>query len=348
MKVAILANDLPGFIRPMSLGLDKMLKAVGAEAEVFTDGLAMLDYNANRAVIAAAKNLLKKVVNKVKPQQFLLGQTVSAAQVCAFEQKLQSFDLVVVICHVPTAFMRSDLCRIEHIRNRLNKPVVLYQNYYLATRGDWQQKIADHGGFGLERYDWYLAASVISDYPLAGEGHRYSLIGHDLRDGSLYAPTQKPFTVLLDFERKGFEAQRALQIAALEQTNTPYTQLKGRYSQQEIRVLYRQHGALFLSFRESFGLPIVENQLCGNFIFTPQPNWAPSHFINKPLDVAGDGELGDNFMVYNNDLETLKAQLAQCKVDYQPSKQLEAFKRQYPRLYAGDLQALKAMLAHFS
>jgi hypothetical protein len=348
MKIAILANDQIGFIRPMSLGLQKMFALIGVQTQIFTDGLAMLDYSFCHSVKGTIKNLLKGAINVVKPQQFVLQQTVSATQVDAFEQQLKSFDLVVVVCHIPTAFMRDHLSRIEHIRSKLNIPVLLYQNYYLATRGDWTTKIKADGGFGLERFDWYLAASAVSDYPLKGEGHRLSVIGHDLRCDELSISEQKPFTVLLDFERKGFEAQRTLQIKALQQTNTPYTQLVGRYNQQDIRQLYCQHSALFLSFRESFGLPIIENQLCGNFIFTPQRNWAPSHFINKSLEIAGDGALGDNFMVYDNDLDTLKRLIEQCKVNYQAKRQLDSLQRQYPQFYHGDIEVLQQMLSHFT
>lgn len=344
MKAAILANDQPGFIKPMAAGLQKMLRSLGHDVDVFPDGLAMLNYGAFKAAQERLKNRAKSLINLVKPERFLLKQHVSWFDLKRFEAKLAQYDVIIVVCHIPDAFLANKLLGIERIRQKVQRPVVLYQNYYLATRGDWSQKIITLGGnnkgYGLERYDWYLAASVVSESPLSKQAHPYSLIGQDLRDASLVAEAKPSFKVLLDFDRKGFEQFRQLQIQALEQTNIEYTQLKGRYSQADIRQLYRQHSALFLSCRESFGLPIVENQLCGSYIFTPFKNWAPSHYINKSLHASGEGDLGDNFMVYDNDVEKLKQQLLSCQKNH-PGEQIEqSFKRQYRALYQGDLRQL--------
>ena len=163
----------------MSLGLEKMLAALGIKAQVFPEGLAMLNYSPAKSVQTGVKNLLKKTVNSINPQRFVVHKTVSLAEVNAFEAKLKVFDLIVVVCHLPTAFEAGALNRIEHIRKSSNTPIVLYQNYYLATRGSWSEKILAASGFGLERYDWYLAASLVSEYPLTSHGHPVSTIGHD-------------------------------------------------------------------------------------------------------------------------------------------------------------------------
>ncbi len=352
MKVAVLGENKPGFIQPMSLGLTTMLTRLGVESQYFPDGLALLNYQQQAGlknnVKSKSKRFVKSTINRFKPQRYLLQQTVTRKQLKAFEAHMAEFDLIVVVCHIPTAFVRRELAGIEKIRSMFDIPIILYQNYYLGTRGNWYQNIVKPtnygGGFGLERYDWYLAASVISEYPLTGEGHPCSVIGHDLVDDSLNVNTDKPFKVLLDFERKGFEKYRAIQLRALEETGTQYTQLSGRYSQQQIRALYSEHSALFLSFRESFGLPILENQLCGNFIFSPYKHWAPSHYLNKQAVQNDEGLLGSNFRVYENDLERLKLQLVQCKAHYHPQQVREVFEAQYPQFYHGDLGALKIML----
>ncbi|MFT4929174.1 MAG: hypothetical protein ACI8WB_005304 [Phenylobacterium sp.] len=351
LRVAILAADQPGFVSPMAKGLQKMLSAVGAEAEIFSQGLAMLNFSTAGQVKTLVKNRLKAIVNQVQPQRFLLQPQVSATEVKQFLAHLSGFDVIVVVCHIPDAFLAAKLSGIEKIRQNATTqqsiPIVLYQNYYLATRGDWYQKIKGADGFGLERYDWYFAASVVSEYPLSSECHPYSHIGHDLADGSLYVePTkaQLPFKVLLDFERPGFEQYRLLQIEALEKTNTPYTQLRGRYSLADIRAIYRAHSALFLSFRESFGLPIVENQLCGNTIFAPYISWVPSHQLDKPLSQAGLGTVGRNFKLYDNQLEPLMAQIEHCRDNYQPDQVVADFQQQYPQLAGGDLVALQGFV----
>ncbi|MFT5161736.1 MAG: hypothetical protein ACI9FJ_000302 [Alteromonadaceae bacterium] len=357
MKVAILAAEQPGFVMPMANGLQKMLNAIGITTEVFPQGLLMLNYSNSQPLKTLVKNTLKKMVNRVRPQRFLLQQGVTGDQVSQFEKHLQSFDAIVVVCHIPDAFRADRLNRLEHIRqlnptNSLKRPaIVLYQNYYLATRGHWYERIKADGGFGLERYDWYFAASVTSDYPLSDDSHPVSLIGHNLGTDDLFVndnKTEQPFKVLLDFTRKGFEKYRELQIEALEKTATPYYQLTGRYSLSEIRALYREHCALFLSFRESFGLPIVENQLCGNYIFAPYKSWTPSHYLAKPLSQAGEGELGSNFRIYDHHLETLVKQIEHCRQNYQPQQLVANFTAQYPHLYQGDTQALHIFFAQLT
>lgn len=352
MKAAILANDQPGFIKPMAAGLQKMLRSLGNDADVFPEGLAMLNYGVLRSPQLRLKNKLKSLVNLAKPAHFLLQQHVSWFDLRIFENKLAQYDVIIVVCNIPDSFLANKLPGVERLRQKVQRPVVLYQNYYLATRGAWHQKIISTGGntkgYGLERYDWYLAASVVSEYPLSKQAHPYSLIGQDLRDASLVANTKPTFKVLLDFERKGFEQIRQLQIQVLEQANIEYTQLKGRYSPADIRQLYRQHSAFFLSFRESFGLPIVENQLCGSYIFTPFKNWAPSHYINKSLHVSGEGDLGDNFMVYGNKSEKLRQQLLTCQANHQAEQNEQRFQAQYPALYQGDLTQLKNFVAKLS
>ena len=352
MKIAILANDQPGFIQPMAAGLKKMLDSLGVRAKIFSDGLAMLNYSPRKNLETGLKNIIKLSVNLAKPQNYLYQKHVSYAELRQFEAQMKTFDLIVVVCNIPDAFLLKKLSRIEKIRMQSNAPIVLYQNYYLATRGPWSQKILDPalygGGFGLERYDWYLSASMVSEYPLSQEAHPCTLIGHDLRDSSLSIPSDKPFKALLDFKRKGFEHFRELQIQALEETETKYTQLSGRYRLHEIRQLYRQHSALFLSFRESFGLPVVENQLCGNYIFTPHKQWLPSHYTNKSVHEAGEGDLGSNFIVYDNELAKLKKLIRQCKDKYCPEDIVSDFKASYPALYHGDLSELKEFIAKVS
>jgi hypothetical protein len=348
MRIAILANNRTGFIKPMAEGLKQMLDSLGVTTDIFPDGLLLLDYSHEKKIKTGLKNTIKYCTNLLTPKYFNCDKNISWSEVKRFETQIKTYDLIIVVCNIPDAFLVNKLSRIEKIRTQTDIPITLYQSYYLATRGPWSRNILDailyRGGFGLERYDWYLSASVVSEYPLSHEVHPYSVIGHDLRGARLPIDLNKPFKVLLDFKRKGFENFRQLQIQALEETETEYTQLSGHYSRNNIQKLYQQHSALFLSFRESFGLPIVENQLYGNYIFAPHKNWVSSHYINKSVHEIGEGELGDNFIIYNNDLIELKRLIRQCRKNYQPKKNIENFKSLYPALYHGDLTELKVFL----
>lgn len=344
MKVAILADSRPGFVMPMAVGLKKMLGALDVPADIFSSGLDVLNVGIQSKLTSWLKNIVKAGLNFFRSDYYSIPNKISPIDLDEFEKNIVGYTFVVVVCNIPNAFLRDQFVGIERIRKTAPIPIVLYQNYYLATRGGWAHEIVSNKGFGLERYDWYFAASLISEYPLSREDHPCSLIGHDLRSGSLSVEPNKPFRVLLDFKRRGFERYRQLQIQALEETGIEYAELSGRYSPNEINALYRTHSALFLSFRESFGLPIVENQLCGNYIFTPFCNWAPSHYIDKSVYSAGEGKLGSNFIVYDNDLDKLKSLLLECQNIYSAEVNFDNFRAEYPTLYRGDLIALSEFI----
>jgi len=352
MKIAILSEDKPGFIKPMSIGLQKMLIELNVESDVHFNGLAMLDFSGFNYCKSHIKNTVKQLVNRVKFNKYLIRDTVSYGELEQFKTKIQDYDAIIIVCNIPDSFCKNKLINLEAFRERTKLPIVLYQNYYLATRGPWYSKIIrtynKKAGFGLERYDWYLAASIVSDFPLSKHNHPCSIIGQNIKDDNLQPKSQKKFKVLLDFNRKGFEEYRDLQLQALKETNIEYTQLSGRYSQERIRQIYNEHSALFLSSNESFGLPIVENQLCGNYIFLPFKNWAPSHYINKSIHDSGEGDLGSNFIIYNNKLSELKTLLIQCKDNYNSSENYANFQSQYPQFIAGDLVELNQFIANLS
>jgi hypothetical protein len=352
MKIAILSEDKPGFIKPMSIGLKKMLSELNVESDVYFDGLALLNFSPYNYVRLKIKNILKQLLNSIDSNRYLPHKVASLSEYEKFKNAMGSYDAIIVVCNIPDSFKKNKLINLELLREQTQVPIVLYQNYYLATRGEWYSKIMSKPkkevGFGLERYDWYLAASVISDFPLSKHNHPYNVIGHNIKDEILKPKLQKKFKVLLDFNRKGFEEYRAIQLQALKETNIEYTQLSGRYSQEKIKKIYSEHSALFLSTNESFGLPIIENQLCGNYIFLPFKSWTPSHYINKPIHDSGEGDLGRNFIIYNHKLSELKTLLIQCKDNYNSSENYAHFQSQYPQFIAGDLVELNQFVADLS
>ena len=253
-----------------------------------------------------------------------------------------------MVCYLPAAFEATQLIRMEALRSRIDRPFALYQNYYLATRDKWPEKIRAAGGYGLERFDWYLAASNISEVALSEQNHPCSVIGHDLREPALHPDGKNDFKVLVDFPQPDHDGFRQRQIQALAKADIAHTVLEGRFSQAQMKQFYCEHSALMLSSRESFGLPIVENQLCGNLIFAAHNRWCPSHYINKSVHQAGEGELGRNFRVYNDDVDLLVEQLLAARENHSPDQVIQYFGEDYPHLYHGDLQALQACLAAVS
>ena len=159
MKVAILANNKNSYPRPMAQGLARMLARLGVESHIFKNAwLIMNQASKSRSGLAIAKRSVKSIL-----WRRLLRQ-------------LREFDLVVVVSHVPAAYMRY-FFHDEEMRQALPKtPIVLYDLVYLPTRGDWLSRalregdpevgIATSGVFGIER-DWHLCGAGGQPHPHA-------------------------------------------------------------------------------------------------------------------------------------------------------------------------------------
>jgi hypothetical protein len=194
--------------------------------------------------------------------------------------------------------------------------------------------------FGIERYDWHLCASVVSEVPMPVGPQPYSLIGLDLNDGTLFPDQQGKIVALLDFEREAHFQERQAQTSALRNAGIPFIELKGRYSIRAIRKLYRRCAFYFLAHRESFGLPICETQACGSYVFTPVENWCPSHWQKDDLYAPGVGQLTKNFIVYNNDPRFLADELSRLKTVYDAQAVRQRFLREHGSLFYGDIDEL--------
>ncbi len=323
-----------------------MLGRVGAEGRVLYDGLDALagltsrpDLRSTVGLQTAGKNALRHLL-----------QTRPARR--RFLNHLRACDVVVVVDGLPHPFRRDGL-RIEDLRLEIpDKPIVLFDLFYLATRGPWAKWIRDGnpglglppGGFGLERFDWYLSASVVSEFPMPRAPQPLSIIGVDLDDGTLRVEPRDEFRALIDFEHPRDIHERALQILACEQTGTKFSVLNGDYSIERIREQYRKSSIFFLAMRESFGLPICEAQACGALIFTPHSDWQPAHWIKSDHGTPGPGTLSPNFIVYEDDLESLKREVLLRKAAYDPNQVFQTFLEHHPQYFRGDLDALRDFL----
>ncbi|MFK7777465.1 MAG: hypothetical protein QM501_05015 [Gimesia sp.] len=339
MKIAILTNNANSYPKPMGLGLQRMLAKCDIHSDIFTDGWSRIRRRPEGTITG-----LRDVIT-CKPIRVLVNERRKKS----FLKKLNKYDIIIVVSHLPTAYMNYFMDDAALRREIGNRPVILYDLVYLPTRGGWADAlrngnsdlgIPEAGHFGIERYDWHLCASVVSETPFPREKQPCSLIGLDIDDKSLY-PEQSEFRALLDFEQPGFEAERSVQIEALKQASIPYTELKGRYSIEEIRAVYRKSSLMFLSFRESFGLPICEFQACGGLIATPYSEWAPSHWLKNDLHTPGPGRLGENFLVYDNNVEKITSMLKKAQKEWNPQSVIGAFNRDYPHYFSGNPAALK-------
>lgn len=347
MHLAILANDLHSFNRTIAHGLARMALACGATAEVYPEGLRVLeapvslDFTTVRSAVGSGIHLMRN--------RRMLDRLVD---------NVSEADVIVVVAHVPISFARGALRNIEVLRARLpGIPIVNYAHYYLPTMDKWSDAVLRgvnngltekdmsnlrRGAFRMNRYDWYLVASVTSEIPLPPGPQPYSRVGVNIDDGSLFPEQNGEFRGLVDFAqtRMNYPSFRKTQIAALERAGVPYRVLEGQFSRAEIREIYRRTGAFFLAHRESFGLPICELQACGSWIFTPRAEWAGAHWIKEDLRAPGPGSLSPNFCVYDDDPGKLAEKLLELRESFDPARNRRTFEEFHPHLLRGDRDGL--------
>ena len=277
--------------------------------------------------------------------------------------RMSTADLIIVVSHVPASFSVSALPNVETLRARLpHVPIVNYDLVYLPTLDSWARvilknektklsaddlRILEKGTFGLERYDWYLLASVGTYVPLPPGDHPYSQIGLDLDDGRLYPDQQGEFEVLVDFEqaRGHFPKFREIQLEAIRIAGVKHRVLEGSYTRDEMLAIFRRSGALMLAPSESFGLPICEMQACGALIFTPDINWTTAHWLGRDYHSVREPTVSSNFVVYENDPELLAERLKLAASNFNPEQVRKTFIEGQPEMFLGDRTELADFLS---
>ncbi len=346
-----MANEKDSFVRPLAEGLARMATACGATPEIHYDGLEIL------SLPLGLRNLSPRAI-----AGFALKSSGYRRRFDRMIDRLADTDVMVVVAHVPASHSRHAHGNIERLRRRLPKiPIVDYDLIYLPTVEKWstamlhgdfsdispeEMKLIKPAPFGMERYDWYLVGSPVSEIPMPSGPQPYSAIGIDIDDGTLYPDQGGNFHVLVDFEqtRKNYLSFREVQLEAVKRAGVSYEILEGRFSRHEIREKYRKSAVLLLAHRESFGLPIIEMQACGGQIFTPRPEWAGAHWIKNDLTVPGPGTHSSNFVVYENTVDALVGELIAARDTFDPRKRLATFREEQPQLLHGDTVELSRFL----
>jgi len=335
MKFVIFSDRSYNYIRPISEGLAKRLCELDHDVSIYYDGIYWLsDLNLFRVFFI---DIYRFILNLIKRNSKLYIYRFFKLLTFFTKKKnheLLEADCIIVVINCPGSFYKNNIRRVEELRIKYNKPIVCYDFHYLPNQG-WYKRILDSNpeNYGLERFDWYLTGSIVTEYAIPKQiPIIYSNIGFNIKSANLY-PEQKKFMALLDFRRNGYDVERDLIINVLTALNIPFVELSGRYTSDEIRSIYRKSSIYFISCRESFGLPILELQLCGCYIFTPYREWAPAHFLDKSIYEKGVGKLGRNFVVYDNNEAELINYINEIKINYNPLDVIHNFKLDYPYYY---------------
>ena len=340
MRIAILADMRPSYVRPLGEGLARMLHRVGAEPDLVQDGLESLP-GANRIHAGMTAGQVLRAFAK---------RAMRASWYKRLLDRLRRVDAVVIVNHMPVAYQEW-LFDDDRLRSDLpDVPIGLYDLAYLPTRGPWAARLLSNDPQfsippgrhrGLDRYDFHLCITDVSENCMpVGCGPHFT-VGINLESEDLRVEPGRALRALIDFERPDHAAERRVQLRALERAGIRWTELSGRYSMAEIRRVYRSCGLYFIAHRESFGLPICELQACGALVFTPYDHWCPSHTAR-----GGSTEriLPRNFIVYDNDEGRLVQLLAEARATFDPARNRASFAEQQPQFLHGDLGSLRRFI----
>ena len=335
VKLAILAPDHDGSPKVLAQGLQHMLSKLGVPYLTYwgIDGLLRrllpLREKPRRWYLYSHRRLQEKLSYYSRDRRFLkeVG-TCSAA----------------ILCHaIPNALWRN-YYDIESLCKCLpGVPILLYAVQYLGNVPTMQRRLAEEGNFGIERYDWHLSVSDVTE--LRGKpSPPWSAIGLDLEHTELQAVPRSEFVVVIDFAQPGFERYRREQLLALQDLGITPLVLEGRYRMTEIRRIYQMASVFFIQSFESFGVPIAECLYSGAYIFTPHSGWPMAFRLDAEPQIAGQGTLPDIFRVYR-DAEDLRQQLIALRKSYDPVQDpiriSEKFRKTYPTFCFGNLDALR-------
>lgn len=333
MKFVIFTDNNYNYRKPMADGLCSQLRRMGHNVILYDAGNYWLS---KTSILRTIVSDIYKYLTNLKEGRKLFVPKLK--DICFFnlrhKKEIMESDCIIVVDNCPNVYYKDNVSRIEEIREYYDGPIVNYDLHYMPSQG-WYGMIKQKNinNFGLERFDWYLPASVVTEFAVPKSlPHIYNCIGFDLRSEDLY-PEQAEFLAVLDFAREGKEEERSIQIAALKATQTKYICLNGKYTRKEIRSIYRRCNLYFTSTRESFSLPVLEVQLCGGMIATPYAKWLPAHFVDKDIYSIGEGNLGSNFIVYDNCQSKLEKQIIQLKQSFNAQRNVENFKTEYPSYF---------------
>ena len=317
-KVAILARPQFRSARFLAESLRRMLGRLGVRADIFLDGLEWL------TTTGSGPSGMRQRLRALRAQRAI--------------KSLAGYDLFIVSDTVDVFREEVDFSLLR----RFGKPILMYEVFFVPGAKYWLERLP-HAAF--DKFDGYLSVSSIHgcapvcDKPL-------DIIGLDLQPRHPYLARKPTFSILVDFPRKGYEEQREIQLEALRKLDIEPVLMEGEYTFDEIEHVYRAVSASFVSFPEAFGVPIVQLQQYGAYIFSPERMWVMRHALLDPGSVffeVGQPAFTENFCFYEG-LDDLCEQLATLRQIYDPMTVTSRFIAQQPTYSQGDPHALWSAL----
>ena len=337
MRIAIFSRPGACFPNVISLGLSGMLDELGVENKIFYDSIPML----MRLLPFSKKpkrwhnnwhyRIRKKLANHWRDKALI--------------KEVSTYDAIILSECYPNAFWKNYFA-IEELKDVFKKPVISYTESPLDAAPLNKSRLLDNDDYNESIYDFNLFVTDIMEIraPLC---RNQSFIGINIAHNELLKPVQKDFTAVIDFAQPGYETYRQQQINTLQKLGIKTLVLEGRYPIEEIRKIYRNAAIFFLSFPETFGLPIAECLACGTYIFCASSAWPMAWRLDENPQPMASGQLPDCFQVYENETD-LETRLLALQQTYEPEKTpqhvFNTFLANYNKFYCGDKGALEEIL----
>ncbi len=339
MKIAIFSRPGACFPNVISIGLSKLLDELGAENKIFYDSIPML---------MRLLPLHKKQKRWHNSFQFRVRNKLSNFfRDRKLIKEVNQFDAIIISECYPNAFWKNYFA-IEELKKKFSGVLISYTESPLDSAPVNKAKQLDADDYDESIYDYNLFVAGLMEVKTAIHPNQ-AVIGVNISCSNALMPAvRKEFVAVVDFPQTGFESYRNQQLLVLDRLGIKTVVLEGRYPIEAIRKIYSEASVFFLSFPETYGLPISECLACGTYIFTPDSSWPMAWRLNENPASMGPGLLPDCFRVYQdeNDLEAkLSALIKTYDVSKTPVQVFRIYLDSYEKFYRGDKKELERLLA---
>jgi hypothetical protein len=332
-RVAILCRPDDKSPKILAKSFGKLCNEIGVESKIFFNGTGML----SRLFGLFEKTRFNNNFQfRARQKYFHLIRDFKLIR------ELRSYDLIILSECIPNAYWRG-FYDIEKLKKLIKKPIALYEVYFLGNSVTHTQMLKQQNHFGIERFDWNFSISEITELrSFPNNLSRWSTIGLNLEDSNLKCENKDEIIALVDFEQDGFIESMKEQIEILEMfPKIKIINLKGSYSMEEIRTLYKSASLFFIQFPEAFGVSIAECLSTGCMVVIKEINWAMSWRLQNQFGIE---YLPECFFAYenkNNLYEFLKNFTKNFDSTNTPKKTHDIFLKYYSNFYYGNPHQLK-------
>lgn len=260
--------------------------------------------------------------------------------------ELNNYDAIILAECYPNAFWKNYFA-IDEMKKKYRGKFISYTEAPIDSAPLNKLKHFDKDDYDEGIYDFNLFVTDLMEVK-SNLNSKQVVAGINISHiESLHPYPKKEFIAVVDFAQPGYEMYREQQINVLAKLKINTIALEGYYDIEEIRKIYSQAAVFFLSFPETFGLPIAECLASGTYVYSPDSSWPMAWRLNEDAKPMGEGILPDCFKIYRNN-EELENKLTELLKDYNqeetPIKVFNTFIENYNNFFYGDKKAVKYII----